>query len=96
MAVFDRHKLVEVQEKPLLICSNCRSVITTKEHVSFIHNRLGPLAFSSLLSLNVLNETLELAPAEDVSVEVKDGLKRKDMFNVICPKCLRKTLITLT
>ena len=95
LAVFDRNNLVETQEKQLLICSSCNSVITTKEHVRFIYKKLGPLAFSSVLSLNMLNENLELAGEQDISVEVKDELKRKDMFNVICPRCLRKTLVKL-
>jgi len=95
LAVFDRTKLIETQEKELLICSSCQSVITTKEHVRFISNKLGPLAYSSILALNVLNESLELSDEAEVSVEVRDGLKRKDMFNIICPKCLRKTLVKL-
>jgi len=58
-----------------------------------MHQKLGPKAFSSVLNLNILNETLRLAPEEDTRVEVKDDLKRKDMFNIICPNCLRKVLI---
>ena len=58
-----------------------------------MHRKLGPKAFSSILNLNVLNETLRLASVEDTHVEIKDDLKRKDLFNVICPNCLRKILI---
>lgn len=93
MAVFSREELVEKQEKELLICESCGAIITTKEHVQFIHQKLGPKAFSSILNLNILNEKLRLAPEKDVRVEVKDDLKRKDMFNIICPNCLRKVLI---
>jgi hypothetical protein len=41
----------------------------------------------------MLNEKLKLAPKDDTDVEIKDGLKRKDMFNVICPNCMRSVLI---
>lgn len=93
MSVFDRKELVEKQEKELLVCESCGAVITTKDHLRFLHRKLGPRAFSSVLNLNVLNETLQLASWEDTRVEVKDGLQRKDLFNVICPNCLRKVLI---
>jgi formate hydrogenlyase subunit 6/NADH:ubiquinone oxidoreductase subunit I len=93
MSVFSREELVERQEKELLICESCGAIITTKEHVQFMHQKLGPKAFSSVLNLNILNETLKLASEEDTHVEVKDDLKRKDMFNIICPNCLRKVLI---
>ena len=94
MSVFDRRGLVEKQEKELLVCEGCNVVITTKDHLRFLHRKLGPRAFSSVLNLNVLNETLRLAPEEDTRVEIKDELKRKDQFNVICPNCLRKVLIS--
>lgn len=93
MAVFEREKVVEYQEKELLICENCGAVITTKEHMNYMHRKLGPKAFSSILNLNVLNQKLKLAEGQDVEVEIKDGLKRKDMFNIICPNCLRQVLV---
>jgi hydrogenase-4 component H len=93
IAVFDRKTNVEYQEKELLVCRNCNSVITTREHLNFIHNKLGPRAFSSVLNLNVLNEKLKLAENQDIETEVRDGLKRKDMFNILCPNCLRLVLI---
>jgi len=93
MAVFDREKNVEYQEKELLICENCGAVITTKEHLHFMHRKLGPKAFSSILNLNMLNQKLALAENHDLNAGIRDGLKRKDMFNVICPNCLRQVLV---
>lgn len=93
LAVFDRKKNVELQEKELLICESCKAVITTKEHLYYMHRKLGPKAFSSMLNLNLLNERLRLAPDQDIKVEIRDGLKRKDMFNIICPNCLRQILV---
>jgi len=84
---------VEYQEKELLICKSCNAVITTREHLGFMHRKLGPKAFASILNLNLLNERLKLAENQDVDVEVRDSLKRKDMFNIICPNCLRQVLV---
>jgi hypothetical protein len=58
-----------------------------------MHRKLGPKAFSSLLNLNLLNDKLRLAQGQNIAVEMKDELKRKDMFNIICPNCLRQTLV---
>ncbi|HNR42750.1 MAG TPA: 4Fe-4S dicluster domain-containing protein [Bacteroidales bacterium] len=93
IAVFDRDKVVEYQEKELVICRNCSAVITTREHLCHMHRKLGPRAFSSILNLNMLNEKLRLSEGQDTEVEIADELKRKDMFNVICPNCLRQVLV---
>jgi len=93
IATLDRTQVVEYQEKELLICRNCNAVITTKEHLLFLHRKLGPKAFSSILDLNILNEKLKTAEDHDVEVDIRDGLKRKDMFNILCPNCLRLVLI---
>jgi hydrogenase-4 component H len=93
LAVFDRTKNIEFQEKELLICENCNAVITTKEHLHYMHRKLGPKAFSSIMNLNMLNQKLKLAEDQDIHVEITDKLKRKDMFNIICPNCLRQVLV---
>jgi formate hydrogenlyase subunit 6/NADH:ubiquinone oxidoreductase subunit I len=93
LSTFDRDDLVEYQEKELLICRSCGEVITTKEHVQYLHKKLGPKAYASILNLNMLNEKLNLAHAESIAVDVRDGLKRKDMFNILCPDCLRVVLV---
>ncbi len=93
MAVFDRDKVIEYQEKELLVCENCKAVITTKEHLWYMHRKLGPRAFASILNLNMLNDRLKLAEEEDVRIGITDQLKRKDMFNIICPNCLRQVLV---
>lgn len=93
MASFDRTQAVEFQEKELLICKSCGAIITTKEHLHFIHRKIGPKAFSSVLNLNVLNEKLKLSEEKDVDVDIRDDLKRKDMFNILCPNCLRLVLV---
>lgn len=93
LAMFDRETIVEYQEKELLMCENCGAIITTKEHMVYMHRKLGPKAFASILNLNILNEKLRLANQQNVHIKVKDDLKRKDMFNVLCPNCLRNVLV---
>lgn len=93
MAVFDRENSVEYQEKELLICESCSAIITTREHLHFMHRKLGPKAFSSILNLSILNEKLKLADGQDISSDIMDTLQRKDMFSIICPNCLRQVQV---
>jgi len=93
LSVFDRKQNIEFQEKELLICKYCNAIITSKEHIQYLHKKLGPKAFVSILNLNMLNDKLQLAANQDIQVEIKDDLSRKDMFNIICPNCLRRVLV---
>jgi formate hydrogenlyase subunit 6/NADH:ubiquinone oxidoreductase subunit I len=88
MATFDLQSNIEKQNKELVVCRNCGDIITTREHIVFMFNKLGPKGYSSILSLNLLNDSLNLSSG-DTSVEIKDELKRKDMFNILCPNCQR-------
>jgi hydrogenase-4 component H len=93
LAVFDRQNNIELQERELIICKNCGAVITTTDHLHYMHRKLGPKAFSSILNLNMLNQKLKLAEGQDIDVGINDNLKRKDMFNIVCPNCLRQILV---
>lgn len=93
LATFDRNEVIETQEKELVVCESCGAIITTRDHLEYMYKKLGPRAFSSILNLNILNERLKLASKDDTHVKVEGDLKRKDMFNVLCPNCLRKVLI---
>jgi formate hydrogenlyase subunit 6/NADH:ubiquinone oxidoreductase subunit I len=93
LAQFNRDELVEYQEKELVICQGCGAIITTKEHIHYMHRKLGQKAFASVLNLNLLNEKLRLARSQEVQVAVTEELQRKDMFNLLCPNCLRKVLV---
>lgn len=90
LACFDRSAIVEKQERELLICVNCGAIVTTKDHMRFVHEKLGPIAYSSIANLNILNERLKLAGTADTHVSIRDELKRKDSFSILCPNCNRQ------
>ncbi len=96
IAAFNLSSVIEKQQKELLLCKYCGDVITTKEHVEFMISKLGPKGYSSTLNLNIINDTL-LPDTDDTTIEIQDDLKRKDMFNILCPNCQRivqvKTLL---
>lgn len=93
IAGFDRNKFIEFQTKELVLCQHCQAVITTREHLQFLHRKLGPKAFSSIITMNIRNKTLQLAAPGDNLVPVSEELQRKDMFNILCPNCLRTVLV---
>jgi formate hydrogenlyase subunit 6/NADH:ubiquinone oxidoreductase subunit I len=93
LGTFNRNILVETQQKELILCTNCGAVVTTREHVHFLHRKLGPKAYSSVLNLNLLNEKLKLAPGQDLEFPISEDIQRKDMFNILCPNCLRTVLV---
>ena len=96
LSSFDRQTNVEYQEKELLICKNCGAIITTREHMMFMHKKLGPKAYSNIMNLKMLNEKLRLASREKTTVNLSEGtLRRRDMFNVLCPNCLRQVQIDI-
>lgn len=94
IATFDRATSVETQTRELLLCSNCGDVITTKEHVQFLFRKLGTKGYSSTLALNVFNQTFIPDP-KSVEVAVQDEVKRKDMFNIMCPNCQRSLQVKM-
>lgn len=93
LSVFDRADNVEYQYKELLICESCGAVITTVEHLNFMHRKLGPKAFASILNLSMLNRKLKLAEGQELAASAGETPQRKDMFSVICPNCLRNVTV---
>ncbi len=95
LSTFDRkdENTVEIQEKELLLCENCNAIITTREHLEFLHRKLGPRGYSSTVTLNILNQNLKLADKEKIKTPIVDEMQRKDTFNVLCPNCLHTILV---
>lgn len=93
IAVFNRADNVEYQHKELLVCESCGAVITTVEHLGYMHRKLGPKAFASILNLSVLNARLKLAEGQELSSGTAGTLQRKDMFSIICPNCMRQVTV---
>ena len=70
-------------EKDLVVCENCGGPIATRDHLSFVKERLGAKAYAhpSLL----LNTQREYS---DVILEMtKERLRREDYFKQVCAKC---------
>jgi len=87
LAVFDRNEAVESVEKELVLCEGCRCVVGAKDHLIWVAQKLGPLAYSSPTSYLSALKDLKLAY---LKVEKRDPLTRQDRIKVLCPKCRRE------
>jgi len=92
LAFFDRSKAFETIEKELTLCEECGTVIGCADHLRWIGDRIGELAFGSptlyqprLSGLGALDPNL-------VSALRSGG--RSDRFKVLCARCRRRTTLT--
>jgi len=89
LAVLSRSEAQTSTEDELVFCEYCGEPITTKKHLSWIINRLGPLIFSnpnlfisSLTDLNLIKEKLP----EQKGIP----LERADNLRILCPHCRKQ------
>jgi len=92
LAGFDRSTMVETIEKELAVCELCGGVAGTKDHLRWIAERLGSIAYA--------NPSLILAGMEGISQgghvpdRIEDrSISREDLFRILCPSCRRKVYI---
>ena len=92
LAFFDRAGAFETIEKELQLCEICGAAIACKDHLKWIAEKVGELAYSSptlyqsrLRELGVIDEQL-LAAARDYG--------RSDRGKILCARCRRETTLT--
>ncbi|MBE0478890.1 4Fe-4S dicluster domain-containing protein [Candidatus Aerophobetes bacterium] len=89
LAVLSRTEAQTSIEDELIFCQHCGESITTKKHLAWVRDRLGPLVFSNpnlfLSSLSEMELIEEKLPrAEDIPLERADNLR------ILCPRCRRE------
>lgn len=92
LSFFDRKESYETIEKELQLCEVCGSVIACKDHLKWISEKIGELAYSNptlylsrLKSLGIIDENLISA--------LKD-YGRADRVKILCARCRRETTLT--
>lgn len=88
LATLDRSTTIETVEKDIVTCEVCGSVVAALDHLCWISNKLGTLAYANpsliLASLSGLS-LVEAGAARDKEVSPA----RSDLLRVLCPKCRR-------
>ena len=92
LAFFDRKEASENIEKELQLCEVCGDVITCKDHLKWISERIGELTYS--------NPTLYLSRLKSLGIvdeNIISALKdygRSDRVKIVCARCRRETTLT--
>lgn len=89
LAVLSRSEAQTSIENELVFCEHCGEPITTRKHLSWVINRLGPLIFSnpnlfisSLTDIELIKEKLP----EQKGIP----LERADNLRFLCPNCRKQ------
>ncbi len=86
-STYDRKEVGDQVEKELVFCEICGSVITTKEQLLWISNKLGEKAFANP-TLFLLFSGME--SEEEPSHRFEDLPYRSYFMKILCPSCRRK------
>jgi hydrogenase-4 component H len=76
-------------EKELALCEMCQAIITAKEHLNWIADKMGPLTYS--------NPTVLIADQEKLGLlghgRPKDNIHRRgSSVKILCPTCRREVV----
>jgi hydrogenase-4 component H len=91
LALFDRREAYVSIEKDLLLCEVCGAVISTLEHVKWLAEKLGPLAYANM-GLVLIGQR-ELTPLTEATPKDKAAIGRADHVKFLCPRCQHEVFI---
>lgn len=81
-----RAAMVETVAKELVPCELCGEPIATRDHLLWIHRRLGPLAYANVTVYLAAQQALGL---RDTMPRDDRGIDRTDIQRILCPACRR-------
>lgn len=96
LADFKRDGYTEIVEKELVFCDKCGEIITTKQHLLWIANKVNELAYSNpTLWLSLANELKAVDHDKNVTENDPNACKtsypyRSGHIARLCPACRRE------
>ncbi len=91
LSYFDRKKSFETIEKELQLCEVCGDIIATKDHLVWLAEMLGELAYSNPTVYLSRLEALGVADPNLVPILRDNG--RSDRVKILCARCRRETTL---
>ena len=91
LATLDRASCAIFVKKELVLCNMCGAVITTKEHLRWLADRLGAKRYTNPTLILVGEEKLELVGPESARRDLPPD--RSDIMRVLCPHCRRHVVL---
>ncbi len=93
LSQFDRKDLIETHEKELAVCQGCGGAVSAKDHLTWLRQRIGYVAYSNPTIMLASYEELGLIDHVDADKETND-VDRPDFNRILCPDCRRKAILT--
>ena len=89
---FDRSTATTGVEKDLVLCEVCGDIIGAADHIKWVTDKLGPLAYSNpTLILSALRDAKVLDEIPERDKDLETG--RQDVVRMLCAKCRRQVQI---
>lgn len=89
LSYFDRKSAFESIEKELQLCETCGEIIATKDHLNWLAEQLGELAYSN--PTIYLARLKSLGVADPNLIPVLEDKGRSDRVKILCSRCRRET-----
>jgi len=86
LAGLDRESMAETREYELQLCEKCGTIVGTRKHLSWVYERLGPLAYTNPSLLLVRSAEL-LGESAEESTAGSENMQTSDFMRILCPKC---------
>jgi len=90
LAGFNRHELKMEKECELVVCERCGEIITTREHLLWMLNRIGEKGAANTAQLIEKLKKLGITEQTEKTISLD---KRDDLFTLLCPKCRHRVII---
>ena len=91
LSTLDRSTCAVSIQKELLVCNMCGEIISTKDHLRWLANRLGAKRYTNPTLILVGEEKLELVGSEGPRPVLPPD--RSDIMQVLCPHCRRHVIL---
>jgi len=96
LATMDRASTSQAHEFELQLCEKCGKVIGTKKHLTWLYDKLGPLAYTNpSLLLAKSNELLPEASVITKEIRQPEDARASDFMRILCPECKYKLNVQL-
>ena len=89
LAITDRKLARESIQKELVTCELCGDILSTKDHLKWLTQKLGTLAYGN--PTLILTSQRELMPVQ--SGVPGEELRRPDLMKVLCPHCRHEVVL---
>lgn len=86
LAGLDRQSMMETHEYELQRCERCGASIGTKKHLTWLCERLGPLAYANPTLLLAKSDELSRTRSDSAPSQAPD-VRTSDFMRMLCPKC---------